>query len=139
MTSLALFERVTKMDKVDLRQTVNRIRLLKILYLGSFPSNHVRTLPNETFAIINTQHSEMQGERWIMIANSCHQLFFADSLGGEMNSFLKQHYKHMTPELLQSHPGVCIFYTIYAAFRHRKFRKEGAAGLHDVNVLSFIS
>ena len=43
----------------------------------------------------------MQGEHWIMIASSFHQLFFEDSLGGEKYSFLKQQYKkQMMPELL---------------------------------------
>ena len=49
--------------------------------------------PNETFAIINTQPSNIQGEHWIMIAHSRHQLHFADSLGGEKKSFFKQQYK----------------------------------------------
>ena len=45
----------------------------------------------------------------------------------------------MMPDPLQSHPSVCGFYTIYAAFRLFKFRQEENTGVHDVNVLSFIS
>ena len=80
----------------------------------------------------------MQGEHWILIANSRQILYFADSLCRKKYSF-KQHYEHMMPELLQTHPGVCGFYTIYAAFHLFKFRQEETAGVHDVNVLSFIS
>ena len=81
----------------------------------------------------------MQGEHWIMIANFQHVLYFADSPGRKEYNFLKQHYKQMIPATLQSHPSVCGFYTIYAAFHLFKFRQEEITGVHDVNVLSFIS
>ena len=81
----------------------------------------------------------MQGEHWIMIANFTHELYFADSPGCKGYSFLKQHYKQMMPTPLQSHPSVCGFYTIYAAFHLFKFRQEEITGVHDVNLLSFIS
>ena len=127
------------MNNVSLLQTINRIPLLKYQYRGSFPSDHVPTLDNDTFAIINKQPSNMQGEHWIMIAKSRQIFFFADSLGRKKYSFLKQHYEKMMPEPLQSHPSVCSFYTIYAAFNLFKFRQEEITGFHDVNVLSFIS
>ena len=126
------------MDNFALQQIINRIPLLKFRYLGSFSSDYVPTLDNDTFAIINTQPSNMQGEHWIMIANSREKLYFADSLGRKKYSFLKQQYEQMMPEPLQSHPSVCGFYTIYAAFHLLKFRQE-ITGVHDVNVLSFIS
>ena len=81
----------------------------------------------------------MPGEHWIMIANCRQILFFADSLGRKKYSFLKQHYERMMPELLQSHPSVCSFFTIYAAFHLFKLRLEEITGVHDVNLLSFIS
>ena len=81
----------------------------------------------------------MQGGNWIMIANSCQLLYFADSLGGTKNSFLKQHHEQMMPEPLQSHPSFCGFYTIYAVFYIFKFQQEEITGFHDVNVLSFVS
>ena len=82
----------------------------------------------------------MQGEHWIMIANFRHELFFADSLGCKAYSFLNnQHYKQMMPAPLRSQPNVCDFYTLYAAFRLFKFQQEEITGVHDVNVLSFIS
>ena len=74
-----------------------------------------------------------------MIANSCQKMFFADSLGRKKYSFLKQHYEQMIPQPLQSHPSVCGFYTIYAAFHLFEFRQEEITGVRDVNVLSFIS
>ena len=81
----------------------------------------------------------MQGEHWIMIANSRLRFYFADSFGSDKHSFLKQQYEQMMPKPLQSHPSVCGFYTIYAAFHLFKFRQEGITGVLDVNVLSFIS
>ena len=127
------------MDNFAPQQIINRIPLLKFRYLGSFPSDYVPTLDNDTFAIINTQPSNMQGEQSIMIANSRQKLYFADSLGRKKYSFLKQQYEQMMPERLQSHPSVCGFYTIYAAFHLFKFRQEEITGVHDVIVLSFIS
>ena len=127
------------MDNYALQQINNCILLLKFRYLGSFPSDYVPTLDNDTFAIINTQPSNMQGEHWIMIANFRHELYFADSLGCKGYSFLNnQHYKQMMPARLQSHTSVCGLYTIYAAFHLFKFRQEEITGVPDVNVLSFI-
>ena len=128
------------MDNFAPQQFINRIPLLKFRYLGSFPSDYAPALHNDTFAIINTQPSNMQGEHWIMIANIRHELYFVDSLGRNGYTFLKQHYKQMMPAPLQPHPSVCGFYTIYAAFHLFKFRQEqNTTGIDDVNVLSFIS
>ena len=127
------------MDSVSLQQIINRIPLLKYRQRGSFPPDYVPTLDNDTFAIINTQPSNMQGEHWIMIANSCQNLYFADTLSRRKYSFLRQQYEQMMPDPLQSHPSVCAFYIIYAAFDHFKFRQEEITGVHDVKVPSFIS
>ena len=128
------------MDNFALQQIINRIPLLKFRYLGSFPSHYVPTPDNDTFAIINTQPSNMQGEHWIKIANFRHKLYFAHALACKGYIFLNnQHYKQMMPAPLQSHPSVCGFYTIYAAFHLYKFRQEEITGVYDVNVLSFIS
>ena len=82
----------------------------------------------------------MQGEHWIMIPNFQHELYFADSLGCKGYSFFNnQHYEQMMPAPLQSRPSVCGSYTKYAAFHLFKFRQEEITGVHDVNVLSFIS
>ena len=127
------------MDNVSLPQKINRIPLLKYRYRGSFPSDYVPTLDNDTFAIINTQPSNRQGEHWIIKPNSRQKLYFADSLGRKKYSFRKQHYEQMMPEPLQSHLSVCGFHTIYAAFHLFKFRQEKITEVHDVNLLSFIS
>ena len=63
--------------------TINRFSLLKYRYLVSFPSDYVPTLDNDTFAIINTQSSNIQGEHWNMIAKFRHEMCFADNLGGK--------------------------------------------------------
>ena len=127
------------MDNVPLQQIFNRIPLLKYRYGGCFPYDYVPDLESDFFAIINTQPGNMQGEHWIMIANSRQILYSADSFGPKKYSFLKQQYEQMMPEPLQSHPSVCAFYTVYAAFHLFKFRQEGITGVHDVNVLSIIS
>ena len=109
--------------------------------MGSIPSDFVPNLPNNTFAIINTHPSNTPGEHWIMIAKFHHELCFADSLGLSINNypFLKQNYSPMVPTRLQDRPSVCGFYTIYTAFHLFKFQQEEITGVHDVNVLSFIS
>ena len=137
-----LLEKTSEMDNVSLQQIINRIPLLKYRYRSSFPSDYVPTLDNDTFAFINTQPSKMQGEHWMMTANSKvfeSKIVFADSLGRKKYSFLEQQYEQMMPEPLQSHPSVCGFYTIYAAFHLFKFRQAEITGVHDFNVLSFIS
>ena len=131
------------MANVALQHFINRIPLLKVRYLGSFPSDYAPTLDNDIFAIISTQPSNMQGEHWIMSANFRHDLFFADSHGCKRCSFNNnnnnnQHYKQMMPAPLHSHPIVCGFYTLYAAFHLFKFQQEEFTGVHDIHVHSFI-
>ena len=132
-------KKTSKMDNVSLQQINNRIPSLKCRYRGSFISDFVPTLDNDTFAIVNTQPSNMQGEHWMMIANSRQKLYFADSLGCKMYSFLKHQSKQMMPEPLQGHPSVCGFYTINEGFRLFEFRQGEITGVYDVNELSFIS
>ena len=81
----------------------------------------------------------MQGEHWIMIANTCQTLFFADSLGRKKDNFLKQQYEQIKPESQQSHPIVCGFYTINSVFHLFKFQQAEITGAPDVIVFSFIS
>ena len=140
-TSLVLWGRISEMDYTSLKQIVNRILLLKYRYIGSFPSDFVPKHPNDTFAIINTQPSNMPGELWILIAKFHHELYFADSPGlSNLNyPFLKQKYSQLFRTRLQGHPSVCGFFTIYAAFLSFKFQQEEKTGVHDVNVLSNIS
>ena len=135
LTNLVLLEKTSKMDIVSLQHIINRIPLLKYWFRGSFPSDYVPTLDNDTFAIINTQPSNRQGEHCIMIANSRQKLYFADSLGRKKYSFLKQHYEQMMPEPLQSHPSVCYFYTIFADFHLFKFRQEEITGVQHVSLM----
>ena len=128
------------MANVSLQQIINRIPVLKYPYHASFPSDYVPTLDNVTFAIINTQPSNMQGEHWIMIANSRQKkMYFADSLGHRKYKLIKQQYEQMMPEPLRSHPIVCGLCTIFSVFHLFRFRQEEIRGVHDVNMLSFIS
>ena len=108
--------------------------------MGSFPSDFVPNIPNDTFAIINTQPSNTPGEHWIMIAKFHQELYFAGSLGLAINKypFLTQNDSQMVSTRLQDHPSLCGFYTIYAAFNLFKFQQEEITGVHDVNVFSFL-
>ena len=128
------------MDSFAQQQIINRISLLIFRYFGSFPSDYVPSLDNDTFAIIKTQPSNMQGEHWIMIATFRHELYFADSLGCKGYSYLNnQLFRLMMPAPLQSHPNVCGFYTLYAAFHLFKFQQKEITRVHGINILSFIS
>ena len=131
-------EKVSKKDIVSLHLLINFIPLLKFRFFGSFPSDYVPTLDNDIFATKKTQLSKLQGEQWKMIANACQKLNFANIFGRKMYTFLKEQFEQMMPDTLQSHPRVCCFYTIYAAFHLFKFRQEEITGVHDVNVFSFM-
>ena len=96
--SWVLWEKLFIMNNLPLHQIINSIPLLKQPYRGCFHSDCVPTLDQGTFAIINTQPSNMQGEQWITIANFCRKSSFADSFGRP--SFLKQQYKQTIPEPL---------------------------------------
>ena len=124
--SLVLWEIFRGMDNISLKETVNRILLLKCQYFGSFPSDFVPKLPDDKFAIINTQHCKTPGEHWITIAKFRHELYFADSLGLSINNYplLKQIYSQLFRTRLQDHPSVCGFYTIYAEFHLFKFHRR---------------
>ena len=76
-----------------------------------------------------------------MIAKFHHELYFANSLGLSINNytFLKRNYRQMVRTRLQDHPSVCGFYITYAAFDLFKFQQDEITGVHDLNVLSFIS
>ena len=69
-------EKIIWKDNVSLQRIFNRVPPFKYRYLVSFPSDYVPLFSNDTFAIIKTQPSNMQGEHWIMIANSHPKLFF---------------------------------------------------------------
>ena len=140
-TGLVLWQRIREIDNTSIKQVVNRIPLLKYRHIGSFPSDFVPNLPNDTFAIMNTQPSNTPGEHWIMIANFHHELYFANFFGLCINNyaFLKQTYSPNVRTRPQDHPSVCCFYTIHAQFHLFKFQQEEITGVHDVNVLTLIS
>ena len=140
-TSLVLWGRIFEMDNTSLKQIVSRIPLLKYQYMASFPSDFVPNLPNDAFAIINTQPSYTPGEQWIMIAKFHQGMHVADSLGISINNypFLKQKYSQMHRIRLQNRHSACGFYTMYAAFHLFKFQQEEITGVHDVNVLFILS
>ena len=78
---------ILELDNVAPQQIILRIFLLKYRYFGSFPPNFLPTPHNEIFAILNTQPRNMLLEKWILIANSCPKLLFAESLRCEKVQF----------------------------------------------------
>ena len=74
LTNLVLPERRSKKDNVSLQQITICIPLLMYRYLGSLPSEYVPTFDNDTFAFINTQPNNMQGEHWAMSAKFRHEI-----------------------------------------------------------------
>ena len=103
----------------------------------TLPSDYVPTLDKVTFAILNTQPSHMQGEHWIPFANFC-QKMFSRRLSGSTpfpQAAVRKDDARTTSILSQS----LRFYAVYAAFYLFNFRQEESTGVHDVNVLSFIS
>ena len=129
MSSVAvdMFDDVGKIiykRKFSLQQKLNSIPPLKYWYRGSFPPDHIPTLDNDTFANINTQPRNMQGDPWLLIADSCQVMCSATFLGRIKYSFFKPRYKQMMPGPLQSHASVGSLYTIKAAFHVLKIRKK---------------
>ena len=45
-----------------------------------FPSDYIPSFDKDTFAVISTQPSKMQGEHWITTANSCRIFYSAESI-----------------------------------------------------------
>ena len=93
----------------------------------------------EIFAIINQLNSNMEAEIGKMIEHRYQKLFFFSLCQPGKYTFLKQHYRKMMPEKLQSHLSVFSFYTIYAAFHLFMFKKEKFDGVHDIREIFFIS
>ena len=125
------------MDSVSLRKLIDSIVFLKYRYIGSYPCDLVPNLPNDTFAIINTQPSKMQGEHWIMIAKFHHQFFcrfaWSQRLQFPEEALPMDDSKAVvgTSQRLWILNDLCSFLF--------NFGKEEITGFHDVNVLSFIS
>ena len=86
-TTLVLWGKIFELNNTSLEQIFNLIHLLKYRYIGSFPSDLVPTLPNDTLANINTQPSNIPREHWIMIAMFHHAMYFADSLGISIKNY----------------------------------------------------
>ena len=135
LPNLVLLGKITKLKNVSHQQISNCIPLPK--YVGLFPSDYVTTLDNDTFAIVNTQLSKLQGAHSIIIAKCCQKMYFTDALGRP--NFLKRQYKQMMPEPPQTHSSVWNCYTIYSASHLFKFRQEVITGVQDVYALSFMS
>ena len=58
---------------------INKFPFFNYRYLGSIPSDCLPTLLNSSFAIINTEPSNMKAKHRRLIANSRHKLNFAET------------------------------------------------------------
>ena len=123
-TRLLSLQPMFKLDDVAHQQKVNQIFLLKYRYLGLKASEYFPTRLNRTFFNLNTRPSNTQGEHRILIANSRHKLYFADSFGRENYKFPEQHYKQSMPQPLHSHLFVSGLHTINAKFHLFKIRRK---------------
>ena len=84
LEKFGVFGKIFTMNNMSLQRIIKRIPLLKCWFCGSFPFAYDPTLDYDTFAIINRQPSNQQGEHWIKIANSCQKLYFADRFGRKL-------------------------------------------------------
>ena len=100
----------SKMYVVSLQQTVNHIPQIKYQYRSSFLSDYVPTPYNDSFAFINTQPSNMQGEHCIIIANCRRILYVADCLGRKVYSFLNQQSEEMMLEPIATIPSKRLWF-----------------------------
>ena len=130
-----LLERISKVNNVS-RYKRNQSHHR---YFASFPSDWVPSSDNGNLAILSTQPSNLQVERWMMIAKFCQEAFLVDSLIRKMYRFFKQQCKQVIRAQLKSHPIVCASHTIYAAFLLFKFCHEETTGFQEFFVPSFIS
>ena len=71
-----------------------------------------------------------------MIAKFYNEVNFADFLGQKRYRYLEHWYKLMMPAKMESHPSVCGFYTIHAAFTFVKFYQEEITGVQNFTVVS---
>ena len=70
LTSLLSSERQSEIDDVSFQRIISSIPLLKFRHSDSVFSGYVPSLDKDAFAFINTQPVNMQGDHWIIIANS---------------------------------------------------------------------
>ena len=75
------------MDNFSLLQLFERILVLKLRFMGSYPSDKVTQLTKYSFAIVNSAPSNDRGEHWIMIARLDKPYYFADSLGRKRSTY----------------------------------------------------
>lgn len=109
------------MDNEALTQIINKIPELKHKYLGTYPANFVPQLLRNSFAIINTDPSAMEGSHWILLADKNGVIYYGDSMGQLLSVYkhIKIPYKnvkYLVNEQLQKEESLCGFYCIYFAW-----------------------
>ena len=93
---------------------------MKYKYVGSYPANCLPVLKRNSFAIINTETSDYDGEHWILLANKNGKIFFGDSMGQRLEKYphIKNDYKQVTQLVKKrmQNRALCGLYCIYFAW-----------------------
>lgn len=136
------------MDNRSLKQSVNKVSILKYKYLGSFPPKHsfdLESMPNESFQIVNTTNAQ-NGEHWVSLIRHQNEYYFGDSLGRPIEMYpelWKFHGKipygrnQVITSPIQSTPDLCGFFAIYITYLI--FRNLPLIDCSEKNLLRFVN
>ena len=106
------------MDNKALAQIISNVSELKYKFVGSFAADQVPPLYRNSFVIINTDPSFMEGTHWIMLANKEGTIYYGDALGQPLSSYKyvkTMKVKQLVYSTIQTLP-LCGFYCIYFAW-----------------------
>ena len=117
------------MDNLQIIELINRCKHLKHRFRGIFLANlafNTILKRDNTFMIVNASNSDQPGSHWLLSAQACGQICFADPLGRSLHNY-PHVYKNMRRSIhegnqilmnkpIQSANSVlCGLYCIYVA------------------------
>lgn len=131
-----------KIEKLE--SIINKATFLKHKYLGSYSSNKIPVIEQNTFILVNTTPSTQKDSHWIFLGRRWSNIvFYGDSLGRPMaeyediqNILSEENVKILTDCRLQQ-LEICGLYCIYFAWRVFSGYPVDPA-LNDVEVLTFV-
>ena len=130
------------MDNKSLTQIINNISILKHKYLGAYAANQVPFFVQNSFAIINTDPSYLEGSHWILLAKNNGKMYYADSLGQDL--LMYRHIKAppgvipLITTKIQQMEFVCGLYCILFAWSIFSGYLPISSSLTDLDMLQFI-
>ena len=108
------------MDNEQLRKIIFSIGSLRYRFLGCYPANFTpKTLPRNSFRIINTDVATSPETHWILIARKGDQFYFGDSLGKNVEHYKNIQYNEPLTHLIDKNiqkMDLCGLYCIYFAY-----------------------